>query len=52
MHQSGLVTRSDEDEPPQSVIHAPAGFSDFVRISLPHLVWYRLGEKEASLILL
>ncbi|CEJ55224.1 hypothetical protein PMG11_01493 [Penicillium brasilianum] len=31
MHQNGLVARSDEDEPPQSVIHAPAGFGDFVR---------------------
>ncbi|KAJ5757053.1 uncharacterized protein N7511_007235 [Penicillium nucicola] len=25
----GLGTRSDEDEPPQSVIHAPSGFGDF-----------------------
>ncbi|KAJ5109793.1 hypothetical protein N7532_002438 [Penicillium argentinense] len=25
--------RSDEDEPPQSVIHAPPGFGDFVRTS-------------------
>jgi hypothetical protein len=25
-----LSTRSDEDEPPQSVIHAPPGFGDFV----------------------
>ncbi|KAJ6071282.1 hypothetical protein N7499_009296 [Penicillium canescens] len=25
----GLSTRSDEDEPPQSVIHAPPGFGDF-----------------------
>ncbi|OKP09387.1 hypothetical protein PENSUB_5278 [Penicillium subrubescens] len=32
MHQNGLVPRSDEDEPPQSVIHAPAGFSEFVRL--------------------
>ena len=27
--------RSDEDEPPQSVIHAPAGFGRFVS-STPH----------------
>lgn len=26
----GPSTRSDEDEPPQSVIHAPPGFGDFV----------------------
>ena len=26
----GTPARSDEDEPPQSVIHAPPGFGDFV----------------------
>lgn len=30
MHQVANNTRSDEDEPPQSVIHAPSGFGDFV----------------------
>ncbi|KAJ5300554.1 uncharacterized protein N7443_005556 [Penicillium atrosanguineum] len=28
-HQVGITNRSDEDEPPQSVIHAPPGFGDF-----------------------
>ncbi|KAJ5175505.1 uncharacterized protein N7482_001382 [Penicillium canariense] len=32
MHHNGSVAKSDEDEPPQSVIHAPPGFGEFVRL--------------------
>ncbi|KAI2792103.1 hypothetical protein POX_b02139 [Penicillium oxalicum] len=32
MDRAGPVARSDEDEPPQSVIHAPAGFGEFSRL--------------------
>lgn len=42
-------SRADSDEAPQSVIHAPANFKTFVRVSLRRLhclgadVWSRIG---------
>ncbi|KAF7712084.1 Uncharacterized protein PECH_004635 [Penicillium ucsense] len=32
MGRTGTVARSDEDEAPQSVIHAPAGFGEFTQL--------------------
>ncbi|KAJ5734183.1 hypothetical protein N7493_002969 [Penicillium malachiteum] len=47
-HLPGPNTRSDDDEPPQSVIHAPSGFRDFTQAQAQPSVEESCEEDDSS----